>query len=387
MPPSRAKRTKDADVAETTNNNEVTEAEGPKEEELPAESEPQLPPAKKPRKSTPRAPKIVSTEPGAFNNYLYQLLLFKAEKGNYHVPKEEYPELQAWLQHIKREYKNYAAVKEEEGHHTKESNESTPPSTLTEDQIKVLQYLHVPLTSRGDEHWNRFFSLLEDYKKTHGHILVPRLCEVPGLGDWVTDQRRQYKAMKQGHATQLTKERKAKLEGLGFIWQVRNRPEWDHRYSELLEYREKNGDCKVPQHYKENKALGKWVAKQREQFKLLKQGKHSFLTEDRLEKLNAVGFVWQVRSGIDSDIFADVAESAAAAAGTGRFVKEEEEEAKGDETTGGNDLGSKEEAAKETESKEEEAAKETEPIEDETKTDSRSSRSKKTKEKEVIMAV
>ena len=56
----------------------------------------------------------------------------------------------------------------------------------------------------------------------------------------------------------------------------------------------------VPQHYKDNKALGKWVAKQREQHKLLKKGVHSFLTPYRLEKLNNLGFVWSVRSSLDS---------------------------------------------------------------------------------------
>ena len=55
----------------------------------------------------------------------------------------------------------------------------------------------------------------------------------------------------------------------------------------------------MPQHYKENKALGKWVAKQREQHKLLKKGQHSFLTPYRLEKLNNVGFVWSVRASLD----------------------------------------------------------------------------------------
>jgi Helicase associated domain len=73
------------------------------------------------------------------------------------------------------------------------------------------------------------------------------------------------------------------------------------RFQQLLEYRDKHGDCKVPQHYKENKALGKWTAKQREQYKLYKKGQHSFLTPYRLEKLNQIGFVWQVRSGNDGE--------------------------------------------------------------------------------------
>jgi hypothetical protein len=47
--------------------------------------------------------------------------------------------------------------------------------------------------------------------------------------------------------------------------------------------------------------LGKWVAKQREQYKLLRKGQHSFLTPYRLEKLNNVGFVWSVRSSLEGN--------------------------------------------------------------------------------------
>jgi hypothetical protein len=54
---------------------------------------------------------------------------------------------------------------------------------------------------------------------------------------------------------------------------------------------------------------GKWVAKQREQMKLLKQEKHSFLTPYRLEKLNQIGFVWQVRTALDSEDGDDMADA------------------------------------------------------------------------------
>jgi Helicase associated domain len=227
-------------------------------------------------------------DPATFNDYFFDLLAYKAETNNFHVTKEENAYLHAWLQNVKREYKLFL------------HDPST--STLTAAQRKVLEHLHVPLTSRGDDHWNRFFALLKSYSDRHGHVLVPRLCETPGLGDWVTDQRRQYKAWKQGQSTQLSRERREKLEALGFAWQVRNRPEWEQRFQELIQYKQVNGDCKVPQHYKENKALGKWVAKQREQFKLLKKDQHSFLTPYRLEKLNEIGMVWQVRTALDLDL-------------------------------------------------------------------------------------
>ena len=220
------------------------------------------------------------TDPEHFDHFLFQLLLFKATHNTYHVSKDSNHKLYQWLQHIKREYSNYV---------------HQHSSALTRDQVTVLEHLHVPLTSRGDDHWNRFFDFLVQYKQRHGHAMVPRLCEIPGLGDWVTDQRRQYKAWKQGQSTQLNQERREKMQAIGFVWQVRNRPEWEERYQELVEYKAEHGDCKVPQHYKENKPLGKWVAKQREQWKLLQKGEHSFLTPYRLEKLEELGFTWQVR--------------------------------------------------------------------------------------------
>jgi len=207
------------------------------------------------------AAQVAVTDPQEFDHYLFKLLLYKAAHNNFQVSRDKEPELHAWLKFLKQQYKFFLSSQEAAPENQAFAAEI---SVLSADQFKVLQSLHVPLTSRGDDHWNRFFGLLTDYKETHGHVLVPRLCETPGLGDWVTDQRRQYKAWKQGQPSQLSKDRRDKLADLGFAWQVRNRPEWDQRYKELLEYKEKNGDCKVPQHYKQNKALGKWVAKQRE---------------------------------------------------------------------------------------------------------------------------
>jgi hypothetical protein len=44
-----------------------------------------------------------------------------------------------------------------------------------------------------------------------------------------------------------------------------------------------------------------WVAKQREQYKLKRQGKHSFLTPDREEQLVQIGFVWSIKGQCADD--------------------------------------------------------------------------------------
>jgi hypothetical protein len=52
----------------------------------------------------------------------------------------------------------------------------------------------------------------------------------------------QHKDWIQKLPTPLTKQRKDLLDKLGFVWQVRNRPEWSSKYDELVAYKEKHGD-------------------------------------------------------------------------------------------------------------------------------------------------
>eukprot|EP00956_Cyclotella_meneghiniana_P011170 scaffold15667_cov79-Cyclotella_meneghiniana.AAC.4 len=65
---------------------------------------------------------------------------------------------------------------------------------------------------------------------------------------------------------------------------------WNRRYAELLEFKEANGHCDIPQRYAANVELGRWVKDQRT-FK--KQGK---LSQERIDLLDKIGFTWRVRS-------------------------------------------------------------------------------------------
>jgi len=64
------------------------------------------------------------------------------------------------------------------------------------------------------------------------------------------------------------------------------------RFKELIEYKAKHGDCFVPDNYGPNKQLGTWVNTQRRQYRFLQQGKHSQMTEERINKLEEIGFKW-----------------------------------------------------------------------------------------------
>ena len=140
--------------------------------------------------------------------------------------------------------------------------------------------------------WNDLHRLLVEYEAEHGNCLVPSVYpDNKALGKWVATQRTQYSLRNEGKHSHLTEERIKLLEDLGFVWSHQGNS-WDDRYIQLVEYKAEHGNCLVPQCYSKNKALGKWVAKQR--MRLGREGKQTPLTKKRIKKLDEVGFVWKV---------------------------------------------------------------------------------------------
>ena len=141
-----------------------------------------------------------------------------------------------------------------------------------------------------------FYSHLLEYKEQNGDILVPRRflsADGYNLGLRVSRKRQSYKQGK------LPKAQVEKLNEIGFVWDV-HADAFEEFYSHLLEYKEQNGDLQVPQSFisPDSYNLGKQVAHKRNDYK---EGK---LTQEQIEKLNAIGFVWD--ASVDSDkIFKD----------------------------------------------------------------------------------
>mmetsp|Transcript_486 Transcript_486/g.1154 ORF Transcript_486/g.1154 Transcript_486/m.1154 type:complete len:324 (+) Transcript_486:112-1083(+) len=69
-------------------------------------------------------------------------------------------------------------------------------------------------------------------------------------------------------------------------------PKWLIRFEELKRYHDSFGHCRVPQNYEQNKQLGMWVRTQKQQYKLLQEGKANHLSNARIELLNQLGFEW-----------------------------------------------------------------------------------------------
>lgn len=119
------------------------------------------------------------------------------------------------------------------------------------------------------------------------------------LGGWAVEMSSQYADWKSGK-TQPSQEDIAKfdqLTTLGFQFNCGQhygtKRSWEDQYNALVKFKEQNGNARVPLKYKADLRLGKWVQVQRQQYKLLQEGKKSQLTDDRIQKLLS----------LDSEIF------------------------------------------------------------------------------------
>lgn len=107
----------------------------------------------------------------------------------------------------------------------------------------------------------------------------------------VCKQRTAYDRFQQGNHFQIPQERIDELESLGFNWDF-HKSNWMQRYTELQEYRTDHGDACVPQNYLLNLPLGRWVETQRRLYKVMKNGRPSQMTPERIKLLEAEEFVW-----------------------------------------------------------------------------------------------
>lgn len=184
------------------------------------------------------------------------------------------PSLGRWVDRQRSQYKIFTAGKS---------------TSLTPDRIKMLEDLDFQWKVRDD--WEGRYSELVEFFNYHGHSLVPaRYSPNPSLSKWVDTQRQQYKLHMQGKPSSMTKQRIDLLNEVNFQWRLIE--DWMQRFRELEEYVKKHGDALVPQHYVENPSLGIWVRNQRTQFKLLKGGRTSMLSKDRIQLLESLNFEW-----------------------------------------------------------------------------------------------
>ena len=176
------------------------------------------------------------------------------------------------------------------------------------------------------EQWmDRFHDLIQ-FKELNGHCLVPHsFPSNPQLAQWVKRQRYQYKLKAQGKHSTLSNERQVELTKLGFVWDS-HKVAWEEKFLELVQYmtmkkqlrrQTDNGVGVVSPMIATSSSsslattttvttnttvtmstsLSVWMKCQRRQYKLFCKGQSSNMTQERVDKLNSIGFVWSPRVG------------------------------------------------------------------------------------------
>lgn len=150
--------------------------------------------------------------------------------------------------------------------------------------------------------WEGRIAELKDFAAGHGHCRVP--TTLSALGRWVGALRKEKKAVDENPAyalvpddctpatiVQLNKARIAQLDELGFDWNVSRPPTvtWRARYQQLVEYKERFGDTRVPYEWKDNPQLAEWIHTQRNNYR------KKVLAADRVDLLEKIGFEWSLR--------------------------------------------------------------------------------------------
>mmetsp|Transcript_9016 Transcript_9016/g.19509 ORF Transcript_9016/g.19509 Transcript_9016/m.19509 type:complete len:168 (+) Transcript_9016:2186-2689(+) len=137
-----------------------------------------------------------------------------------------------------------------------------------------------------------------------GHLDIDYRCtKWDNFGGWAMEISARHKNWQEGNGTlsPLEEQQFNELSALGFefntIAQDDNRRSWEENFDALLSFIAFYGHAQVPQNYKGDRRLAQWVTKQREQYKLLFEGKPSKLTQERLEKLENAGFLWKCEKG------------------------------------------------------------------------------------------
>lgn len=298
--------------------------------------------------AAPSTPTPQEAHMSSWNDFLYQLLVYRAERGDCMVPKTfggglagslaYWVKKQRQLYRKKRAAEGLGSVRIEDGNGngddddgdgdcdgvgdnkessaaSKEPNSKVTPNSgnnnnngreptsdgaayITDEQIMVLESIGFDFLWEGgkprnealDARWDAKLEELKQFKEVHGHCNVSQNSkEHDKLGRWVKANREKY------NTKQLAQNRIDRLNEIGFCWRAqRGGPAlgWDAQFEELVEYIASHGHANVPQSYKGQRALGRWVMRQRVHYAERSRGGKNALTEERIQKLEGVGFLW-----------------------------------------------------------------------------------------------
>lgn len=172
--------------------------------------------------------------------------------------------------------------------------------------------------SVSQQHYEeKWWKRLEEFKNYIHSNNVTDLTTIPSAstwGMWLNAQRTEYwkrppsrqsdpektaphqhdaeKYLSSSSSSRLTNDMIQALESLHMDWNHRRQQIWDLRLRQLIEYKQEHGDTCVPITYAANPALAQWISRQRKNYNAKRRGHATTLTQERMEQLDAIGFVW-----------------------------------------------------------------------------------------------
>ena len=175
----------------------------------------------------------------------------------------------------------------------RKNTEENTTCTLTAEHIRALNGIGFDWGTS----WNERFEQLREFKAQFGHYNVPQKYSAnPKLGNWVANQRINYRKNTEGKLSPMAAEHIRALDGIGagVDWKTSQRGKesnnWNERFEQLREFKAQFGHCTVPTRYPANPKLGRWVMTQRGTYRKNKEGRPSPMTAERIQALNAIGF-------------------------------------------------------------------------------------------------
>lgn len=212
------------------------------------------------------------------------------------VMQREYkqPKLMSWLSGQRRNYRRYI---------NKEINEDLCQFDRKERFYKLLE-LGVKL--RPDEfqsEWKDMAQKWYELRQEHPELLLTHQSRDPKiqeLAQWQNKQIIDYiKMIRRESGHEMYPHRFKQLRAWNFPFPIdiqtpkKTLKTFDDRLQEFLDWKEVNNTPMVPQH---TPILGEWVKEQRKEYRKKLAGKKSCMSDERLAKLQAIGFVFRCRA-------------------------------------------------------------------------------------------
>ncbi|MCB6992809.1 Helicase associated domain protein [bacterium 210820-DFI.6.37] len=166
-------------------------------------------------------------------------------------------------------------------------NPSEKRGRLSREQIQKLDEIDMIWETRRNTTWNKSYEAACQYKKEHGNLDIPVAYITEDgcrLGRWIRHQRDNYKRG-------LSKERIAKLEAIGMVWEPED--PWDAKFRLLKRYYEEHGNINLPADYvSEGVWLARWLTEQVARMSGKPTGRNKTvktLTSDQVKQLESLG--------------------------------------------------------------------------------------------------